>query len=91
MMHNIKQVNPTLNSLTAEINKNWRLCFTFFATAHSLLFERNSGQTFFLSLTGNRVIAQMVQPEESLSLNGIQDGVYVLRIKGQVFKLVISN
>jgi hypothetical protein len=22
MMHNIKQVNPTLNSLTAEINKN---------------------------------------------------------------------
>jgi hypothetical protein len=43
------------------------------------------------SLTGKKVMAQTVQPEEPLNLSGILEGVYIVRIKGQTFKLLVNK
>lgn len=43
------------------------------------------------SLTGAKLIAQLLQVDQPLELNGIKNGVYLVRIKGQTFKMVVNK
>ncbi|HZJ74516.1 MAG TPA: leucine-rich repeat protein [Perlabentimonas sp.] len=43
------------------------------------------------SLTGAKVIAQLLQVDEPLDLNAIPNGAYIVRLEGKTFKLVVNK